>query len=653
MWKRSDKRFEIVSLIGSLSIFFTGLFIFSLMEYRLHEEEFYKRIDDKLRNAAYATDALLSPEFHDHALSAASISSEEYTRNMERLSLLAKQLNVIYIYTMVEREGKIYFTASNATDEERKTGVNLTHYFDYYDDASEKLVDVFRTGKASYDEYTDKWGTFRSIFLPMKSPGGHQYIIAADIQTDAIHKQLEDEIFHLILRLMLALVCAIPLVAWQFRRMNEEKVYRLSHFDELTGLANKIQLESYCPHMLSQAERNGTLLAIMYIDLDHFKYINDSLGHAVGDAVLIETARRLKELLRKSDIVARYSADEFVMALSIHNMHGIETVAWKILETLNVPYHVDGKELHLSASVGIALFPSDGQDYRALIKNAHTALYRAKTEGRNNFCFVTEEMQEKLTRYALLTNALHDALKNDELYLVYQPQISAVDERVVGIEALLRWRHPEYGDISPSEFIPIAEETGLILQIGEWIFRSAIRQTKIWNEMLPYPIITAVNLSSVQFRDPHLISSVTNILDEIGLAHEFLELELTESMAMHNPDAAIHVMNMLHEQGIRMSIDDFGTGYSSLNYLKKFKIYKLKIDQSFIRDIYLNMDDREITRAIIHMARGLGLKTIAEGVEKAEQLAFLKNEGCDEIQGYYYSRPCTVEEFEKFIQCQT
>jgi len=314
------------------------------------------------------------------------------------------------------------------------------------------------------------------------------------------------------------------------------------------------------------------------------------------------------------------------------------------------PYRIESYDLNVTGSIGISLYPNDGPDLETLFKNADAAMYRAKQEGRHGYRFFTAEMQSRSTRHLQLVNALRQALEHDQLRLHYQPQVSLHDGLIVGAEALLRWTHPELGAVSPAEFIPAAEDSGLILPIGEWVLRHAARQARFWMQDGLGPLVMAVNLSAVQFRHPDLPELVTRILTEENLPPEYLELELTEGVAVHDPQGAIAVMNRLHERGVRMSIDDFGTGYSSLAHLKKFKVYKLKIDQSFVRDISTDAEDRAIVGAVIHMAKSLGLQTIAEGVETAGQLAFLREQGCDEVQGYYFSRPLPASEFEQFAR---
>jgi diguanylate cyclase (GGDEF)-like protein/PAS domain S-box-containing protein len=436
------------------------------------------------------------------------------------------------------------------------------------------------------------------------------------------------------------------------QKLAEERIHYLANFDPLTGLPNRSQLNDHLKYALSLAKRSNGHLALMFLDLDHFKDINDTLGHSIGDILLIELAKRLCLGLREEDTITRLGGDEFILLLPGVDALGAINVAEKLLNEIARTYRIEHYDLTLTASIGIALYPEDGDDLEALSKSADTAMYRAKQEGRQCYRFFTPEMQAQSKRNLLLLNALHHALEHQQLYLHYQPQIAMKDGRIIGAEALLRWQHPEFGNVTPAEFIPIAESSGLILPIGEWVLRCAIRQAKIWIDDGFTPLLMAVNLSSVQFRHPDLPELITRILNEEGLPPEYLELELTEGEAMHNPQAAIIVINELHKRGIRMSIDDFGTGYSSLSYLKKFKVYKLKIDQSFIRDINTDSEDKAIVSAIIHMAKSLGLQTIAEGVENLPQQDFLREQGCDEMQGYLFSKPLTVEQFEALLMQQ-
>ena len=429
----------------------------------------------------------------------------------------------------------------------------------------------------------------------------------------------------------------------------EEKVRQLAHFDVLTGLPNRALLADRCHSAIHVAQRNGDSLALMFLDLDHFKNVNDSLGHRVGDQLLVALAARLKAAVREQDTVSRLGGDEFILVLPGADALGAAHVAEKLLQSALLPFEVEQHELTITPSIGIAMYPNDGADFDALSRCADAAMYHAKRLGRNHYRFFTAEMQARSERTLLLENALRRALERNQLSLCYQPQMSLQDGQLVGAEALLRWNHPELGSVSPAEFIPVAEASGMIIPIGEWVLRTATQQLKTWIDGGVEPFTIAVNLSSVQFRQADLPSRVTAILEEVGLPAHWLELELTEGVAMTDPMGAIDVMNDLHQRGVCMSIDDFGTGYSSLSYLKKFKIYKVKIDQSFVRDITEDPDDKAIVAAIISMATSLGMQTIAEGVETRGQLEFLQAQGCTEAQGYFYSRPVPAEQFLAFL----
>lgn len=433
-------------------------------------------------------------------------------------------------------------------------------------------------------------------------------------------------------------------------RESNAKIEKLEYFDALTGLPNKILLNLHTVHDISIANRQREKLAILFLDFDHFKNINDTLGHAIGDELLVEVAKRLNGLVREEDTVSRQGGDEFVIVLPNVKVDGAAHVAKKLLQAIELPIIVKGHELVVTASIGIAMYPDDGKDLETLFKSADAAMYLAKQNGRNNYRFFTAEIQQRSSRILSLENALRYAHTRGELSLHYQPQIALESGKIVGIEALLRWTHPEFGSISPSEFIPIAEESGQILLLGEWVLRTAAMRLKQWITMGFPPMSVAVNLSAVQFHHKNLSNLVSTIIDEVQLPPWYLELELTESVAAQDPLNAIEIMNKLSNKGIRLSLDDFGTGYSSLSYLKRFKVYKLKIDQTFIRDISIDVEDRAIVQTVIALAKSLGLKTIAEGVETEEQLDFLRENGCDEVQGYYFSKPLSVDDFENYIR---
>ncbi|HET8598418.1 MAG TPA: EAL domain-containing protein [Castellaniella sp.] len=429
-------------------------------------------------------------------------------------------------------------------------------------------------------------------------------------------------------------------------RRSAERIRSLSHYDQLTGLPNRLLLRDQCQAAIDQ----GGPLAVLWIDLDHFKAVNDSLGHHVGDALLQEVAQRIRKQLPEAASLARYSGDDFVAVLPGAGRQAAGAQADGLLQTIYRSLRLAEQDIYTSASIGVALYPQDATDFDVLLKHAETAMYRAKSEGRHCVGFFTREMQAHVSRELVLVNGLKQAIQNGELFLVYQPQVSFRDGRILGAEALLRWESPQWGRVPPSEFIPIAEASGLIVAIGDWVLRTAMQQLRRWRDEGMQELRIAVNLSAVQFNRPDLLERIRAILEEAGVPAQWLELELTEAVAMKAPEAAAQRMEELSRFGVQFAIDDFGTGYSSLSYLKRFRLHKLKIDQSFVRDINRDPDDQAIAAAIIQLSRSLGLRTIAEGVETLEQQEFLRANGCEEAQGYYYSRPLQAEAFAAYVR---
>ncbi|MCE5315088.1 MAG: EAL domain-containing protein [Armatimonadota bacterium] len=420
--------------------------------------------------------------------------------------------------------------------------------------------------------------------------------------------------------------------------------------DPLTGLPNRLLFSDRLTQRLAQARRQEQPLAVMFLDLDRFKLINDTLGHNIGDMLLKSVSERLQGTLREVDTIARMGGDEFTIILSdIDNADSAVVVADKVLQALAEPVILDGHELFVSASMGISLFPSDGGNAETLVQNADTAMYRAKEQGRNNYQLYTEAFNAAAVEKITLEHSLRRALARDEFLLHYQPQVSIGTGKVKGTEALIRWRQPNLGLVSPGQFIPLAEETGLILPISEWVLRTACTQNKAWQDAgLPHMSI-AVNISARQFEQNELTPMVENALEESGLDPRYLDLELTESTLMQNPDTAVSILQKLKDMGVRISVDDFGTGYSSLSYLKRFPIDAVKIDQSFVKDITSNPDDAAIAGAVVAMAHSLKLEVIAEGVETLDQLEFLRGLRCDEMQGYFVSPPVPAEDLQQQI----
>lgn len=433
------------------------------------------------------------------------------------------------------------------------------------------------------------------------------------------------------------------------RKRYEEMIKHQAFYDSLTDLPNRLLLKDRIALEISHSKHINKSLAIMYLDLDRFKLINDTLGHDIGDKLLKEIAKRLRNCVNETDTVARIGGDEFVILLpGITREENIGKIANKILEAVREPLFIDSHELYISVSIGVTIYPSDGDDDETLLTNADVAMYRAKEKGKNNFQLYTPALNAKALERLSMENSLRRALEYKEFVVHYQPKVNTKTEQIIGMEALIRWQHPNWGLVPPVKFIPLAEETGLIVPIGEWVLRTACAQNKAFqNAGLP-PLTVAVNLSAIQFQLQDLTKMVSKVLEETGLDPHYLELEITESIAMQNVSHTIKTINELKEMGIKFSIDDFGTGYSSLSQLNSFSVNKLKIDKSFVSKINGIKGDSIIASTVLALGKSLELGVVAEGVENAEQANFFKLNKCDEMQGYFFGKPMTNEDFEKF-----
>jgi diguanylate cyclase (GGDEF)-like protein/PAS domain S-box-containing protein len=433
-------------------------------------------------------------------------------------------------------------------------------------------------------------------------------------------------------------------------KVAEERIRLLAYHDPLTGLPNRLLLTDRLAHALASAKRRQGHVGVLYIDLDRFKNVNDSLGHAVGDKLLWEIAHRLNTCVREEDTVSRMGGDEFVIVLEcLQDQEDAASIASKVHKAFERPILVDNRMLHASASIGIAVYPNDGESAEVLLQNADTAMYQAKAQGRNNFQFFAPFMNTHVREKLDLENTLREALERREFELYYQPIVDLGSGEIVCAEALIRWRHPEHGLIPPDKFIPIAEETGFIVRIGDWVIDQAFRVLSAWHAQGIQPPRLSVNISPRQFRQPGLADRIRHILDTHGVDARQIDLEVTESALMDHPELAARILRELKAMGLGIVIDDFGTGYSSLAYLKTFPIDKLKIDRSFVQDLLTDNSDREITLAVIALSHNLGLQVVAEGVEHQEQLEFLKRHHCDGVQGFYYSQPKPAGAFVDYL----
>ncbi|MGB1237494.1 MAG: putative bifunctional diguanylate cyclase/phosphodiesterase [Pseudomonadales bacterium] len=435
----------------------------------------------------------------------------------------------------------------------------------------------------------------------------------------------------------------------EIEQVNQQLLYQ-ANYDSLTELANRDLFLERFSQAISRAQRNGTLVALLFLDLDRFKHINDTMGHSFGDMLLKEASYRIKDVLRNSDTAARFGGDEFAVILGdIVDIRTVDLIVGRILEGLARPFRLAGNDAFVSASIGVTIYPADGESTETLLRKADSAMYKAKEQGRNNFQYFTLEMDLQANQRRKLEASLYQALERHEFTLNYQPIFSFELGRTVGAEVLLRWEHPERGFISPADFIPLAEEVGLILPIGEWVLRNACASAAQWPIRDDEPMHIAVNMSSRQFQKSDIASLVEQTLVETGLESHRLVIEITEGLLMSDDEQVLRQLRRIRDLGVGLAIDDFGTGYSSLSYLKKFPISTLKIDQSFIKDINLDEDDNELIRGIISMAHNLRLKVVAEGVESQVQVDFLKENNCKYLQGYFYSKPLKAQAFSDYI----
>ncbi len=437
------------------------------------------------------------------------------------------------------------------------------------------------------------------------------------------------------------------------RKVYEERLFNQANFDSLTRLPNRVLAFDRLTQAIARAHRNGRTVAVMFIDLDNFKSVNDTLGHAAGDQLLIEAAKRLRLATREEDTVARLSGDEFLVILpDLATVHDSKVVAHKILSGFSAPFQLEGRELFFTVSIGISTYPDDSDNPHILLQHADAAMYRAKASGRNTYCYFTPDINRQAVHRLELESHLRQALEREEFVIQYQPIIDVTEQRMIGAEALLSWHNPVLGQVPPEQFIPVAEETGLIVPLGEWVMETACHQAKAWQEQLQSPFRIAINVSSRQFRERNFVRMVRRALDASRLTASDLELEITENLLLKESSEASGILNELNQMQISLAIDDFGTGYSALSYLKHFPFNSLKIDRTFVRDITTDKEDAALTRAIIVMAQSLGLKVTGEGVETRQQLRFLHDEGCNQVQGYYFCKPVPARRFSRLLQEQ-
>jgi diguanylate cyclase (GGDEF)-like protein len=641
----TNKKIQTLFSISALSVFLIGFGWYNYSMYHEVRKLVYDKVDKRLQTAARSTVMILPVDFHTQVGEPESISPVEDEKNIGQLSQLANISGVEYVYTMILKNGKIYFTASSATDEERRSGKLLTHYFDNYDDSDGEVERVFLEKKTLYSESTDAWGTHRSVAIPYESSEGQLYIAGADMKLDLFQEMLKEVTVKNIFLGLILLFSGLPMLMWSFKKSKLELMSLVEH-DPLTKLFNRRGLSERLPKAIASCRRRKNYGTVLFIDLDHFKDINDSKGHDTGDIVLIEVAQRLKESVGTEDTLARFGGDEFVILIedigdNEEDAIGNTTkIANKILSVLSIPFYISEYKFKISGSIGIALFSKDAKA-DDLLRYADAAMYTAKDAGRNTMRFFDLDIQRISEEKIALTTRLQKAFEEDQnaLFCHYQIQVDE-KQKIIGVESLIRWNDPVLGSVSPSIFMPIAEKNDLIFKLGSFVLNQAGQLLKEWEQdPLKKSWRISVNISAIQLEEEYFVELIQGIIDEFNFEPAKMRLELTEGVLIKNTQKALLKIQELTVMGLTFSLDDFGTGYSSLSYFKQLPLHELKIDKSFVQDIMSDINDRNIVQTIIAFGNQLDLDVIAEGVETKEQYEMLLSLGCKYFQGYYFGKP--------------
>lgn len=654
---------------SSLIVLFTMILVTMLLGYFYHMFAEESLIDGQRQVSLILTKSYANSIWANHAgfvQSAATLKREELQNNEELryirrdLRRLFRGLNILDI-TLLDVSGLVvYSTNAKQIGEQMYNNAHFRKARNGEAISTHTLHDTYKTDRG---ELHERHVVTSYVPIRILDAAPVEGIIAIDIDTTHLMDDMQSKQFRTIGWLIL-LMSLVYLLMWMFTKRSDrlilqqqlqrekdlEQMRHLAYHDSLTGFLNRTSFGEHTEEAIRRAKRVGWTMAIMFLDLDRFKLINDSLGHDAGDQLLCLTAERIRDTLRECDILFRMGGDEFTIILEdIKIPHQAADIAQRILDVIAKPIELKKEEFMISASIGIAVYPRDGEFAEYLVKCADTAMYRAKELGGSCFSFFSPEMNQRIENQLKMETALHRAVANSEFFLQYQPRVCARTQQVKGVEALLRWKHPDWGIVPPSRFISQLEETGLIIPVGAWVINEACRQNKSWQDMGLSPISISVNLSARQFRSGSLVDTVRTALSESGLNPAYLEIELTESLLADNTENAISLMHELKALGVALSIDDFGTGYSSLSYLKRFPIDCLKIDRSFVKELAENTKDAAIIEAISTLANNLGIGLVGEGVEDYNQSRLLRKYGCTELQGYFYSRPSDADHVAEVI----
>jgi diguanylate cyclase (GGDEF)-like protein len=636
-------------IIGFSFIFYLFcVFLYTSSNSASKRNEAIAQIDNRLRTGAYAVRYILGEDFFMRAIHSDSISPDEDWENIRNLTSYIEHTGLAYIYSVIEKNGNIYILSSSATQDELNNQTEL-HYFHHYDTASDELISAFKDHTTRTVEYKDKWGNFRGIFIPIRIDDSHTIIVASEVELSYLKKvihNVEMESYKNGLLFLLFITPFVFSIRYILKEENRE-LQILLYTDNLTTLPNRLFLFKHLDELFSSPNNQQITLALIHIDIDNFKEINDGFGYRIGDSALRSIANRLSVYFGARGTLTRYEGDEFFAILSTeHITNTIPSTAQELNNLFTNPIEADNYQFYMSCSVGVSFYPLHAQNTSELIQNAHMATSKAKAGGKNGYQIFNSDINKIYNKKCELRQNINSAITNNEYFLVYQPQFNAITKRVVGAEALLRWQHPTKGVTPPAEFIPYAENSGLIIEIGKIVLEKAISKGAEWKNAGIIPDIRiAINISPQLLYQEDFIQMVNNMLAKYRCSPDILKFEITEQVVIKNKSITINKLQEIRDLGVEISIDDFGTGYSSLTYLKDLPVDQLKIDRSFVVNIEKEKRNRAIIESIIHLCEGLSLSVIAEGAETKEEVDSLLRLGCECIQGFYFSKPLNHNNF--------
>ncbi len=656
MMKKHAVKYKYILIAFSFIFYIFCVYLYTTNTLTEKRVEAIAAIDERLKLGAYAVYELIGEEFFKRATKRDSITPEEDWKNIRKLTTFNNQAGLAFMYSVILKDKKFYVIASSATQEELNSGTEL-HYYHLYDTASNELASIFEDHTIRTVEYQDEWGEFRGIFIPIKIDDNHTVVMASEVELSYLNSVLNDVKKQSYSNGCLFLIFLTPFVfsIGYLLKLENIELHELLHTDNLTSLPNRLFLITYLNKYISSTDQHTENLALLHIDIDNFKEINDGFGYRVGDDALRSIANRLNENIRDRGILTRYEGDDFFAVIKYQNKSStISDTAQDFIDLFANPISTNAYQFYITCSVGISLFPIHAKSTSELIQNAHMATSKVKENGKNGYLTFNSEINNTYNKKFELRQNIKTAINNNEYYLVYQPQYNAVTGTVAGVEALLRWQHPTRGTLSPNEFIPYAENSGLIIEIEKIVLEKAISKAAEWETSGFFPNIRiAINISPQLLYQDSFIQSVHDLLVKYGCSPSILKFEITEQAAIKYQAISIAKLHEIRRLGIEISIDDFGSGYSSLAYLKDLPVDQIKIDRSFVMNIVEEQRNQAIIKSIIQLCSGLNLSVIAEGAETKEEVDFLTNTGCEYIQGYYFSKPLDNERFFSLMRGAT